>query len=86
MKRAFRFFLCLFCCFVAAKFFLMVIGLDRRDYLLGLTALLTANVYLFAFLEFRDRIFHASGTSAGPHLQDDPGDSPETAPPPPRES
>jgi uncharacterized membrane protein YccC len=51
----FRFFLRLFICLVAAKFFLHVLGLQGRGYLLGLTALFTANLYWFEYLEYRDR-------------------------------
>ena len=61
MSALFGFFLRLFICFVAAKFFLVALGLDNRQYLLGLTALLTANVYWLSYLTFRDRQAPAPG-------------------------
>jgi hypothetical protein len=56
MQTAFSFFLRLFFCLVAAKLFLRVSRLDGLGFLLGLTALLLANVYLFDYLEYRDRL------------------------------
>lgn len=55
MRNIFSFFLRLFVCFVAAKFILRVFEVDSRTYLLGLTALLTGNVYWFDYLASRDR-------------------------------
>jgi hypothetical protein len=55
MKPFFSFFLRLFICFVAAKFLLGALALETRTYLVGLTALFTANVYLLDYLVFRDR-------------------------------
>ncbi len=69
MKTAFSFFLRLFFCLVAAKFFLRVLGLGGLGFLLGLTALLLANVYLFDYLEYRDRLAFQrpeEGGGAGP--------------------
>ena len=69
MKTAFSFFLRLFFCLVAAKFFLRVSRLDGLGLLLGLTALLLANVYLFDYLEYRDRLAFrrpGKGGEAGP--------------------
>lgn len=56
MKAFFIFFLRLFCCFVAAKIILRVLGLDHRAYLIALTLVFTGNLYWFDFLEYRDRI------------------------------
>jgi hypothetical protein len=55
MSAVFSFFLRLFLCFVAARFLLQAIGVEGRDYLVGLTLLLLANVYWFSYLVFRDR-------------------------------
>jgi hypothetical protein len=55
MSAVFGFFLRLFLCFVAARFLLQSIGVAGRGYLVGLTVLLLANVYLFSYLVFRDR-------------------------------
>jgi hypothetical protein len=55
MSTAFSFFLRLFLCFVAARFLLQAIGVEGRDYLVGLTILFLANVYWFSYLVFRDR-------------------------------
>ncbi len=55
MSTAFRFFLRLFLCFVAARFLLSAIGVEGRGYLVGLTILFLANVYWFSYLVFRDR-------------------------------
>jgi hypothetical protein len=55
MRVAFSFFLRLFLCFVAARFLLRAIGVEGRDYLVGLTLLFLVNVYWFSYLVFRDR-------------------------------
>jgi hypothetical protein len=55
MGALFSFFLRLFCCFVVAKFLLHAVGVESRQYLIGLTVLLTANVYWLSYLVFRDR-------------------------------
>jgi hypothetical protein len=55
MSTAFSFFLRLFLCFVAARFLLQAIGVEGRNYLLGLTLLFLVNVYWFSYLLFRDR-------------------------------
>jgi len=55
MSVWFGFFLRLFLCFVAAKFFLHAVGVDSRGYLMGLTLLLLANVYWLGYLVFRDQ-------------------------------
>ena len=55
MSAAFSFFLRLFLCFVAARFLLQAIGVEGRDYLVGLTLLFLVNVYWFSYLVFRDR-------------------------------
>jgi hypothetical protein len=55
MGALFSFFLRLFLCFVAAKFLLHAVGVESRQYLIGLTVLLTANVYWLSYLVFRDR-------------------------------
>jgi hypothetical protein len=56
MSTAFSFFLRLFLCFAGAKFLLQAIGVGGRSYLVGLTLLFLANVYLFIYLIFRDRL------------------------------
>jgi len=55
MSKVFSFFLRLFLCFVAARFLLQAIGVEGRDYLVGLTLLFLINVYWFSYLVFRDR-------------------------------
>ena len=55
MSTAFSFFLRLFLCFVAARFLLQAIGVEGREYLVGLTLLFLVNVYWFSYLVFRDR-------------------------------
>ena len=55
MSAVFSFFLRLFLCFVAARFFLQAIGVEGRNYLVGLTIVLLVNVYWFSYLVFRDR-------------------------------
>jgi hypothetical protein len=57
MHAVFGFFLRLFVCFIAAKFFLRVIDQDGRLLLVGLTTLLTANLYWFDLVAQRDRLF-----------------------------
>jgi len=84
MKTTFDFFLRLFICFVAAKFFLRVLGVESRIYLAGLTALLTANIYWFDFLEYRDRLFVRQAAQENPHSQQVAGAKgpvPEISPP-----
>jgi hypothetical protein len=56
MSTAFSFFLRLFLCFAGAKFLLLAIGVGGRNYLVGLTLLFLANVYIFSYLVFRDRM------------------------------
>ena len=56
MSTAFSFFLRLFLCFAGAKFLLQAIGVGGRSYLVGLTLVFLANVYLFSYLVFRDRM------------------------------
>lgn len=55
MSKAFSFFLRLFLCFAAARFLLQAIGVEGRNYLIGLTLLFLVNVYWFSYLVFRDR-------------------------------
>jgi hypothetical protein len=65
MSTAFSFFLRLFLCFVVARFFLQAIGVEGRNYLVGLTIVLLGNVYWFSYLVFRDRtasLVEANGT------------------------
>lgn len=83
MKTVFGFFLRLFVSFVAAKFILVAINLDRRDYLLWLTGLFTANIYLITLLGYRDRIFHHHRTPEGPPMEPSPTEPEATSPPPP---
>jgi hypothetical protein len=68
MRVAFSFFLRLFLCFVAARLLLRAIGVEGRDYLVGLTLLFLVNVYWFSYLVFRDRT--APGAKAD---RDSPG-------------
>jgi hypothetical protein len=81
MSTAFSFFLRLFLCFVTARFFLQAIGVEGRNYLVGLTIILLVNVYWFSYLVFRDRtasrIKVDRGQSEGPA-----GAAPETGEPP----
>jgi hypothetical protein len=81
MSAVFSFFLRLFLCFVAARFLLQAIGVEGRNYLVGLTIVLLVNVYWFSYLVFRDRTAprmevdqSRSGGPAGP--------GPETVEPP----
>ncbi len=55
MNFVFFLFLRLFICFVAAKLVVQAVDLDSRGYLLGLTAVLLINVYLFDYLVYRQR-------------------------------
>jgi hypothetical protein len=66
MRVAFSFFLRLFLCFVAARLLLRAIGVEGRDYLVGLTLLFLINVYWFSYLVFRDR------TAPGARVDQDP--------------
>ena len=75
MSAAFSFFLRLFLCFVAARFFLQAIGVEGRDYLVGLTLLFLVNVYWFSYLVFRDR------TAPKVEAERDPRRSPAAAAP-----
>jgi hypothetical protein len=77
MGTAFSFFLRLFLCFVAARFLLQAIGVDGRDYLVGLTLLFLVNVYWFSYLVFRDRRPPKAETQPGP-----PGNPAAAAPEP----
>ncbi len=81
MSKVFSFFLRLFLCFVAARFLLQAIGVEGRDYLVGLTLLFLVNVYWFSYLVFRDRTpapveaqRHASGSpvAATPEPEEPP--------------
>ena len=65
MSAAFSFFLRLFLCFVAARLLLQAIGVEGRDYLVGLTLLFLVNVYWFSYLVFRDRTAAETGLTAG---------------------
>ena len=73
MKVFFTFFLRLFFCFVAAKFLLRVLGLDTQACLIALTAIFLGNLYVFDYLEYRDRIAFRLRKPARP--------TPETAAP-----
>lgn len=84
MTGLFRFFLRLFFCLVAAKFLLRVFQVDSRGYLLGLTALLTANVYGFDYLAFREHRFDHPVLKDRPGLEAAAGEeepSPHSSPP-----
>ena len=81
MSTAFSFFLRLFLCFVAARFLLQAIGVEGRDYLVGLTILFLVNVYWFSYLVFRDRT--ASPVEADRHPPGSPmAAAPEAEEPP----
>ena len=81
MSTAFSFFLRLFLCFAAAKFLLQAIGVEGRDYLVGLTVLFLVNVYWFSYLVFRDRT--APAAEAQRHPPGSPkAEAPETEEPP----
>jgi hypothetical protein len=75
MSALFGFFLRLFICFVAAKFLLQAVGVESRQYLIGLTILLTANVYWLGYLTFRDRPAEAPGRDRAPG-RGKPGEAP----------
>ena len=75
MSTAFSFFLRLFLCFVAGRFLLQAIGVEGRDYLVGLTLLFLVNVYWFSYLVFRDR------TVPAVEVKRDPRGSPIAAAP-----
>jgi len=75
MRIAFSFFLRLFLCLVAARFILQAIGMESRNFLIGLTIILLANVYWFSYLVFRDR------TPSRPAADREPAQSPPAAPP-----
>jgi hypothetical protein len=79
MSKAFSFFLRLFLCFVAARFLLQAIGVEGRDYLVGLTVLFLVNVYWFSYLVFRDR------TAPAAEAQRHPSGSPTAGAPEPEE-
>ena len=79
MSAAFSLFLRLFLCFVAARFLLQAIGVEGRDYLVGLTLLFLVNVYWFSYLVFRDR------KAPKVEAQTDPRPSPMAAAPPAEE-
>jgi len=70
MSKVFSFFMRLFLCFVAARFLLQAIGVEGRDYLVGLTLLFLINVYWFSYLVFRDR--KAPKVEAQPDLRPNP--------------
>ena len=69
MSALFGFFLRLFICFVAARFFLHALGVESREYLVGLTVLLKANVYWLRYLVFR------SPRSLNPRTAEAPGEN-----------
>lgn len=86
MSTAFSFFLRLFLCFAGAKFILQAIGAEGRGYLIGLTLLFLANVYLFSYLVFKDRTAAPAPKGEGatePTAEVPPGveASPEKPPP-----
>ncbi len=57
MQRLFSFCLRFFISFILAKLILQAVGVESRQYLVGLTLLFTANVYLFDYLSSRKRGF-----------------------------
>ena len=81
MSKVFSFFLRLFLCFVAARFLLQAIGVEGRDYLVGLTLLFLVNVYWFSYLIFRDRTVTKVEAAHG-QPQDARATAPETEEPP----
>ena len=87
MSTAFSFFLRLFLCFVVARFFLQAIGVEGRNYLVGLTIVLLVNVYWFSYLVFRDRTASRSkperGQSEGPAGTGPEAEEPPVNPAPP---
>jgi hypothetical protein len=80
MSAVFSFFLRLFLCFVAARFLLQAIGVEGRNYLVGLTIVLLVNVYWFSYLVFRDRT--ASRPKVDQGQSEGPAGGPETEDPP----
>jgi hypothetical protein len=87
MSTAFSFFLRLFLCFAGAKFLLQAIGVGGRSYLVGLTLIFLANVYLFSYLVFKDRNPAPAPKGAGapqPSAEAEPAVevNPEKQPPP----
>jgi len=85
MSTAFSFFLRLFICFAGAKFLLQAIGADSRSYLVTLTLIFLANVYLFSYLIFKDRTKAPSAEeAAAPPVTPAPEAkaAPEQEPPP----
>jgi len=81
MSKAFSFFLRLFLCFAAARFLLQAIGVEGRDYLVGLTLLFLVNVYWFSYLVFRDRRAPAAEAQRAPSASPMAG-APEAEEPP----
>jgi hypothetical protein len=55
MQHIFNFFFRLFLAFLAAKFLSHAFGLPSMKVLLGITALFLGNIYLFDYLDFRNR-------------------------------
>jgi hypothetical protein len=83
MGKAFSFFLRLFLCFVAARFLLQAIGVEGRDYLVGLTVLFLVNVYWFSYLVFRDRMVPAAEAKRDPLPAGPEASGPPVNPAPP---
>jgi len=87
MGKAFSFFLRLFLCFVAARFLLQAIGVEGRQYLVGLTLLFLVNVYWFSYLVFRDRtvfkVEAARGQPPGAKAAAPEAEEPPAVEPPP---
>jgi hypothetical protein len=81
MSTAFGFFLRLFLCFVAARFLLQAIGVEGRDYLVGLTLLFLVNVYWFNYLVFRDRTAPAAEAKSDRRGSPNPAASEPEEPP-----
>ena len=82
MSTAFSFFLRLFLCFVAARFLLQAIGVEGRDYLVGLTVLFLVNVYWFSYLVFRDRTGLRGGGQSATRAGSPMAAAPEAEEPP----
>ncbi len=57
MQIVFSFSLRLVICLIFAKFLLRALGVEDLRYLVGLTLVLVANIYLFDLLEYRSRWF-----------------------------
>ena len=83
MSTAFSFFLRLFLCFVGARFLLQAIGVEGRDYLVGLTLLFLVNVYWFSYLVFRDRTAPAVEAQRDPMPAGPEAEEPPVNPAPP---